>query len=429
MKAELIDVSETKKNLDIEIPQDVVDHEILHIAQDLAKKARVPGFRPGKAPIHVVKTRFRDEIMSEMLHHLLPKYFDTAVEERKLEVIHTPSFENVDYASGQPLKFKAVFEVFPALNIANYKGVPVDEVTVAVADEEIDDTLKRLQDEGSEMVPLEESRPIKESDFADIAFEGTFQGTDDPPISADKASVEIGAPTTLKDFSDNLTGMSVGEEKAFSVTYREDYPEKRLAGKTVEYKVTVEAVKEKKLPELNDEFAQGYGAYTSLDELKAKIRGDIEKHKLEHANDQAREKMLEWLEDNNTFEAPDSLVERQLEVRLQRMLRDLARRGINPQQLDVDWAKIREDQRAQAIRDVKGSLILEYVADAENVEVSDEDIENEIQSVANETHQALEKVREVLTRDGGVDRLKGQIRNRKTLDFMQSNAQVRPAIA
>ncbi len=425
MKAELIDVSETKKNLDIEIPQEVVDHEIMHIARDFAKKARVPGFRPGKAPVQVVKTRYRDEIMSEVLHHLLPKYFDNAVEERKLEIVHSPSFENVDYENGQSLKFKAVFEVYPQLIISNYTGVPVDAIAVTVEDKEIEESLKRLQEEGAEMVPVEERRPIRESDFVDISFEGSFEGSDDPPIKSDKATVEVGSKTTLKEFTENLTGAGAGDDKAFNVTYREDYPERRLAGKTVRYQVRIESIKEKKLPEINDELAQGYGDYQTLDELKAKIKADIEKHKREHANEKMREKLLEWLEDNNDFEVPDTLVQRQLETRLQRLLRDLSRQGVHPERLDVDWGKIREDQKAHAVRDVKGSLIMEYVAEAENIEVTDEEVETEIDAIANETQRPIEKVREVLTRDTGLDRLKGQIRNRKTLDFLQSKAQVR----
>jgi hypothetical protein len=184
MKAELIDVSECKKNLDIEIPQEVVDAEISHIAQDFARKARVPGFRPGKAPVGVVKTRYRDEIVSEMMHHLLPKYFGDAVEERKLEIVRAPQFESVDYASGKPLRFKAVFEVYPSLDISNYTDVPVEQVSTAVEESEVEESLKRLQEDMAELAPVIEDRPVHEGDFAEISFTGIVQG-DDQPITAD----------------------------------------------------------------------------------------------------------------------------------------------------------------------------------------------------------------------------------------------------
>ena len=424
MKAELIDVSACKKNLDIEIPQDVVDQEITHIAQELARRARVPGFRPGKAPVTVVKTRFRDEIVSEMVQHLMPKYVGDAIEERKLDVVDSPRYESIDYTPGQPLRFKAVFEVYPDLDITNYVGIPVQEVSSKVDDTEVEASLKKFQEDMAELVPVEEDRPIKEGDFAEISFSGTIEGSEEPPVTAQKAAAEIGGRNTLKEFTENLLGAKVNEEKTFTVEYRTEYPEPKLAGKTVEYKVTVEAIKQKEIPEINDEFAQRLGDYKTLDELKAKVRGDLEKYKHEHAQEQMREKLLEWLEDNNQFEIPESLVERQLQIRVRRLIRDLSRQGINPQRLDVDWGKIQEDQRRQAIRDVKGSLILEYISEKENIAVADEEIEAEIEKIAAETNRPREKVKEILSRDSGLGKIRGQIRNKKTLDLLQQRARV-----
>jgi trigger factor len=424
MKSELIDISECKKNLEIEIPQDIVDHEITHIAQEFARRARVPGFRPGKAPIGVVKTRFRDEILSEMMQHLMPKYFGDAIDERKLDLVKAPHFESVDYNSGKPLRFKAVFEVYPKLSITNYEGVPLQEVSASVEDTEIDASLKKLQDDMAELAPVEEDRVIQEGDFAEISYSGTLENSDEPPITGEKAVAEIGGRTTMKEFTQNLLGAKVSEEKTFEVVYRPDYHEARLAGKTVHYKVKVEGIKTKETPELNDEFAQRFGEYKTLDELKAKVREDLEKHKRDHAQEQMREKLLEWLEDNNEFEIPESLVERQLQIRVQRLLRDLSRQGINPQRLDVDWGKIREDQQQQSIRDVKGSLILDHISERENINVSEEELEAEIDKIAVETHRPKEKVKEVLSRDSALERLRGQIRNKKTLDLLQGKARI-----
>jgi trigger factor len=424
MKAELTDISECKKNLDIEIPQDVVDHEITHIAQEFARRARVPGFRPGKAPLGVVKTRFRDEIVSEMMQHLMPKYFGDAIDERKLDIVQAPQFESVDYNSGRPLRFKAVFEVYPRLSITNYEGIPVQEVSSKVEDTEVEASLKKIQEDMAELAPVEVERPVGEGDFAEISYTGTVEGSEEPPITGEKAVAEIGGRTTMKEFTENLVGASINEEKNFTVNYRADYPEKRLAGKTVAYKVKIEGIKTKEIPEINDEFAQRFGEYKTLDELKAKIREDLERHKREHAQEQMREKMLGWLEDNNEFELPESLVERQLQIRVQRLLRDLARQGINPQRLDVDWGKIREDQKEQALRDVKGSLILEHISEKENITVTDEEIEAEIDKIAIETNRPTEKVKEVLSRDSALERLRGQIRNKKTLDLLQTKARI-----
>src|SRR5215831_398577 len=244
MKADLTDVSQCKKNIDIEIPPEVVDAEITQIAQEFARKARVPGFRPGKAPLGVVKTRYRDEIVSEMMQHLMPKYFGDAIEERKLDIIQaTPHFESVDYAAGKPLRFKAVFEVYPELSISNYEGIPVSEVSSSVEDAEVEASLKKLQDEMAELAPVEEDRPVREGDFAEISYTGTIHDSDEEPVTGQKAVAEIGGRTTVKEFTENLVGGKVNEERTFTVSYRPDYPEKKIAGKSVGYVVKVEAIK------------------------------------------------------------------------------------------------------------------------------------------------------------------------------------------
>jgi len=427
MKVELTDISECKKSLDFEIPQDVVDHEIGHVAQEFARKAKVPGFRPGKAPVAVIKTRYKDEIASEVMQHILPRSFSEAVKERNLDLVADPSFENIDFSSGAPLKFKAVFEIYPHLSITNYVGIPSQKKHAIVEESEIDATIKKLQDDMSELTPVEEDRPIRESDFAEISFHGVVEGEEEQPIVTDKAVVEIGGPSTLKEFTENLTGLKQNDEKDFTVTYNAGYPEKRLAGKSVNYHVKVEGIKEKKLPELNDEFAQSIGEYKTFDELRSKIRADMEKHKSEHANEELREKLLEWLEENNAFEVPSSLVDRQIQVRMQRMVRELARQGVNPQRLDVDWEKIREDQRKQSVRDVRGSLILQYIADKEKIDVKDQEIDAEIERIATEANKPAEKIREVLGRDSGLARLRDQILNKKTLDFLQEHARIQQA--
>src|SRR5262245_50573599 len=212
MKADLTDVTECKKNIEIEIPQDVVDAEITHIAQELARRARVPGFRPGKAPIGVIKTRFREEIVSEMMQHLMPKYFGNAIDERKLDIVEAPQFESVDYNSGSPLRFKAVFEVYPKLNVSNYTGIPVQDVSSNVEESEVEASLKKLQEDMAELTPVEDDRPIQEGDFAEISFNGTIEGGDEPPITGEKAVAEIGGRTTIREFTENLIGAKATEE-------------------------------------------------------------------------------------------------------------------------------------------------------------------------------------------------------------------------
>jgi trigger factor len=432
MKVELTDISAVKKRLDIEIPQDVVSEEITNIAREFAKRARVPGFRPGRAPLGVVRNRYRDDIVAEMYQHLLPKYFSDAVQEKSLEVVGaSTTFEPPEYSSGQALSFQVGFEVFPAIEIDNYSDIPVEEVPTEITDDEIDKYFDQMLEERAEMTPVDEDRALQAGDFAEITFSGSLVGGagdgQHEDLSGEKALCEIGGPTTVKEFTENLSGARVGEERRFDVVYRDDHPEKRLAGKTASYTVRIEGIKTKTRPTLDDEFAQAVGDYQTVADLRSEVRRNMEQHRKGHAEQQMRDAILGWLEDNNDFEVPDSLVEQQLQTRMQRLMRNLTQQGMNPRQLDIDWGRIRSDQYEQAVRDVRGLLILEHVAEKEHIAVTDDDVENEVQEMAGQMGQTPTGVRQALEQNDGLDRLWGQIRNNKILSLLQSKARIVPA--
>ena len=427
MKAELTDISTVSKRFEIEVPEEIVTEEITSIAQSFRRRVRIPGFRPGKAPLGVVKTRYRDDILAEMYQHLLPRYFSDAVREKDLDVVDSPSFEKVDYSVGTPLRFTAAFEVYPQLDITNHSAIPIEEVPAEVADEEVDNALERMREERAEMTPVSEEREIRTGDFVEISFKGTLEGEDADGLSGEKAQCEIGGSATIKEFTENLTGARVGDDKTFEVRYREDHPQSRFAGKTASYTVHIDSIKEKQLPALDDDFAKSLGEYETLGELRADIRKNLEEHKHNHAEEQMRDALLRWLEENNEFEVPESLVEHQIQVRLQRLMRDLSRQGLNPQQLDMDWGKIRNEQYDQAIRDVRGSLILDHLADKEGVRISEEDVDAEIETLAAEMQQSTHSVRDALNNSNGIERIKGQIRNKRILDILRNTAQLVPA--
>ena len=434
MKAELIDISEIKKRLEIEVPEDIVSAEVTIIAREFGKRARVPGFRPGKAPLGVVKNRYKDDILSELYKHLLPRHFSDAVTENELEVVESSTtFEPPDYSYGQPLQFQVTFEVFPSFEIENYSEIPVEEVATEVTEDEIDQYFEQMIEERAEMTPVEEVRPLKNGDFAQISFSGSLEGgeadgtEDSDPLTGEKALCEIGGETTVKEFTENLTGASAGEERNFDVVYRDDHPEERLAGKTAHYTVKIEGIKEKKRPALDDDLAQGLGDYETLADLRVDVRKKMEDHRKGDAEQQIRDRILAWLEDNNEFEVPDSLVEQQLQTRLQRLMRNLTQQGMNPKSLDIDWSKLRSEHYGHAVRDVRGILILEHLAEKEQITISDEDIDSEIQTMAEEMQQSTTNVREALSRNDGLERMRGQIRNNKILELLQSKAKIVPA--
>lgn len=432
MKAELTDISEVKKRLDIEIPQEVVSAEITTVAREFAKRARVPGFRPGRAPLGVVKNRYRDDILSEIYQHLLPRYFDDAIKERKLDIVEASmTFEPPEYADGSSLSFQVGFEIFPAFEVNDYSEIPVEEVPTEVTEEELQEYLGNLVEERAQMTPVEEERPLQEGDFAEITFNGSLvggeEGASDGELSGEKALCEIGGETTVREFTENLTGAMAGNERSFEVNYRADHAEKRLAGKTARYNVKIEGIKEKKRPALDDEFAQELGDYETLDAFRADVRANMERHRAEQANKQVNESLLRWLEDENEFEVPDSLVEQQVRTRLERLVRNLSQQGMNPESLDVDWEKIRSDQYVHAVRDVRGILILEQLAEKEGIAVTDEETEEKIQEMATELGRPAGNIRQSLSQDDRMVRMRGEIRNTKILELLRGRVKFVPA--
>jgi len=430
MTHQLTDISTVRKRLEVEIPQKIVDEEITKVAREIGRRANVPGFRPGKAPVGVVKNRYRDDILSETCQHLLPRYFGEAAREEGLNVVDQPMYDDIDHGKDKPLRFSATFEVYPVLDITNDSGIPIEAVPTEVSDTEVEAALDRLVGEHSEMRPVEEDRPVVSGDFVEITFSGSLvdeAGGEIPgqeAFSGEKALCEIGGATTLEEFTDNLTGARAGDDRSFRVQYKEDHPDKRLAGKCVRYDVRVEGLKAKHRPSLDDEFARSIGDYPTAEDLRNAVRTDLGSHKEEHARQRTRDALLRWLEDHNDFEVPEFLVENQLQARFDRLLEDLYRRGINPRGLDVDWSRIRQDQYDNAVSDVRGSLILDHLAEREKIEVSDDEVNQKIAEMADGMKQPVSRVREALAKDGGIVRIRGQLRHSKVFTLLEERARI-----
>jgi trigger factor len=287
-----------------------------------------------------------------------------------------------------------------------------------------------LLEEHSEMRPVAEDRPVEAGDFVKITFTGTLGGGDGEEgetLTGEKALCEIGGETTVAEFTENLTGARAGEDRAFEVRYRDDHPDKRLAGKAVSYQVHLESLKRKHRPEPDDEFAGSIGDYKTIADLRTAVRNDLERHKKDHAKQRTRDSLLGWLGAHNEFEVPEVLVEHQLEARLQNLMQDLYRRGVDPRGLSVDWGRIRQDQYENAVRDVRGSLILDHLAEKENISVTDAELDERISQMAADMNQPEARVREVLARDDGAERIRRQIRNDRLFGFLEEQASIRPA--
>ena len=411
-----------RRELSIEIPADVVKTETDNLVSRYQKLANIPGFRKGKVPGTIVRQRFAEEIKSDVVDALVPRYFRDEAKKQNLSPVSQPRVTDLHLHDGEPLRFKASFEVMPDFQVAPYEDIRVTTLDTNVTDEEVETSLNNLRDQQATFTPVEEERPLQDGDFAVAGFKGTPKETDadSKPVEVDEIMVEIGGENTIPEFTENLRGAKPGDQKTFDVKYADDFAEKRLAGKTLTYEVTVKGIKTRTVPELNDEFAKELsGDFNTIDELRTRLRENMQAERQHEAEHQGKDKVVEELVQRNDFPVPDALVNDQIDLRLERGLRALAAQGMRTEDMKgMDFERLRAGQRDAALREVKAALILDRIADQEKIEVPDEEIEHELEALATQSKQPLEQVRTRLTENGGLDRIRHRIRNEKTLDSL-----------
>ena len=412
---------ETKREISVEIPADEVARETESQIRRYQKSARLPGFRAGHVPASIIRQRFGEGIKSDVAEALIPKYFRKEADKQGLIPVSQPRVSDLHIHDGEPLRFKATFEVLPAIQVEGYKELRAEKPEITVADEEVEQALNNVREQHATYTTVE-GRALAEGDFAQASMDGKPKDTGDPntkPVHMDDVLIEIGGKNTVPEFTQNLAGASAGDERTFDVAYPEDTADKRLAGKTFVYTVKVNGIKQKSLPEFNDDFAKELGDFTSLDQVRKQIRENMLAEKSHTAEREAKDKLVDELVKRNDFQVPEALVDRQIDLRLERGLRALAAQGMKMEDMKkMDLPRLRSGQREQAVHDVKSSLLLERIADLEGIQVSDEEVNHELESLAQQSKQTLESVRARLTQDGGLDRIRMRIRSEKTLDFL-----------
>jgi trigger factor len=415
-----------RRELDLEIPADVVTQKMESVAKEFSRVARVPGFRPGKAPVALIRKRFAEEIKGEVVQSLIPESVEKAVTEQKLTPVSQPQVEKLDFTEGQPLKFRAVFEVLPEFEVSNYKELDIEMPTMDLTDADVDKTLEEMRQRAAAFAPVE-GRPAENDDYVQLKINGTSEGAE--PVQADSVLCHIGAEETMEPFNENLRGANIGDHKEFDVTYPADYPDAKLSGKTYHYNVEVLGVKNKKLPDLNDEFAKDVSDATTLDELKKKVHESLEHERDHKRKEMLREKVLAALIKTHDFPVPESLVQHQMDVRLERFVRQLASQGIDPRAVNFDWASLRSRQQERAADDVKAELIVDRIATAENIDISDEELNHELEHAATHSGESAAAIHARLTKQGTLDRMKSKLRSDKTLDWLAQNSRIRTVAA
>jgi len=413
-----------KREFTIEIPAEVVTNERDKIVNRYTKLARIPGFRKGKVPATVVRQRFADEIKSDLVESLVPRYFREETKKQDMMPVSQPRVTDLHLHDGEPLKFTAEFEILPDFKVVAYDDIKPDTIDTTVSEEDVERALNNLRQQHATYNAVDEDRGLADGDFAVVSFRGipkeSEQDADSKPVEVDEVMVEIGGENTIPEFSDNLRGAKASEHRSFDVKYADDFADKRLAGKTMTYEVDIKAVKTRSIPEPNDDFAKELSAeFATYDDLRNRLRDNMKAEKEHEAEHQGRDKIVEELVKRNDFPVPEAMIDQQIDVRLERGLRALAAQGMKTEDMKrMDFDRLRAGQRDGAVKEVKASLILEQIADQEKIEVSDEELEQELAGLAQQAKQPIEQVRARLTEDGGLDRIRHRIRNDKTLNHL-----------
>jgi trigger factor len=427
MKSEITDVNETRRDLTIEVPSTVVDEAIGHAAAKLGRSARIPGFRPGKVPATVIRQRFKPQIMQDVAEHLVSKAVGDALVEKGVEPIGTPDIKDLVLEEGKPLTFKATFEVLPEFDPGDLSSIEATEPSRSIGDDVVDQSLARIREKNARYEAVE-SGVVEAGQTVVVALERRGTDKDGKPGEPDKheqVNIELGAPSNPPGFDAEVIGMTPGSTKSFTITYPDDYSIAELAGGKVDYTVSLKEIKKRVVPALDDELAKDLGDFSSLEELRKRVREDLEHEAMHAAERQLRQEVMKQLAARLPFAVPASLVEREIDRRLEDFARRLMEQRIDPRQANIDWNAFREGQRAPATESVGSAIVLDEIARREAIAVSDEELDAELQRYADQTGHSLASIKARLQKDGELGRIAAGLRREKAVAHVLAKANIK----
>jgi trigger factor len=398
----------------------VVESETSRVVDDIQKRAKLQGFRPGKAPANLIRKQFAGDIRQKVLENLVPVHLQMQLDAENLGIVGTPDITDVHFHDFAPLKFTATFEVYPEVKLGEYHNVEVPYQDPEVNEEDIAKRIDEIREQKAQYINID-PRPVVDGDFAVVSLE-SLSGVEGEPVKTDEMVLEIGAEDTFAAFTENLRGLTPGDEKDFEVVYPDDYGSEKLAGKTVKFHAVLKGLRRKELPELDDEFAQELGDYRTVDELKEAVRKAIFSQRQYEAQQEAKNQIMDKLVDAHDFPVPEAFVERQIKTRLEQRLRAMAEQGIDPRKLNLDWVKLKESQRDKAIREVKASIILGKVSERESIHATRDEVDAEVEKVARQQRKPVAAVHMEFEKDGTLNRIASHIQTDKTLNHLFEHA-------
>jgi len=421
VKVEFIEETSVRKALAFEIEAEVVDKEIEARVRDYAKKLRLPGFRPGKVPTDVVKTRFKDQVLGDVAEAIVNRVVMEEIEGRGLRPLASPQVAELKIEQSQPMTFRATFETLPIVELPEYRGLSAQARKASVSDEDVDKEVDRMREDAARYDPVED-RPAAKGDFVvvDLAWtvEGGKGGHDE------NALIEVGGEGNHDDVNAALEGLSPAETRQVTAQYADDHGAKTVAGKTVHYTATLKAIKKKVVPPADDEFAKDLGDWDDLEALKATIRQQLQATEDRRVDRETKDALVAALVEKASFEVPEALVERHMSARTESAVRGLAMQGIDPRRLGVDWKGYREGQREESVKSAKADILLDEIAKRENIEVGEAELDAEVGRLAERMKKSKEALRRQMEKEGDIHSLRARIREERTLDLLKANARL-----
>jgi trigger factor len=423
MKVDLTEQSPVKRVLAIEVDADEMAQEKKRVLRGYAQKARIPGFRPGKAPLSLVEARFKKEVGEDVRERVMSRSFHEAAREHGLRPLGDPVVDEVtgEDDEGEPFRFKLSFEVLPEIEVKNYKGLEVRREAVAVTDAQVDEALEELRQSRTQLV-TEEDRAAVTGDVIVCDVRGT--PSEGEPFERERTMIEVGATANPPAFNDKIEGVRAGDEPSFSIEYPAEYENKDLAGKTVAFEIKVHEVKIRQVPDLDDEFAKDLGEFDDLAALRERVREDLEHRRKHEVEGKLRQSLIDKVLVENPMVLPEVLVDVEVRQRLEEMIRRLYMQGVDPEKVELDWKKLRDQQEEPARKSVHARLVLDAVARAEGIEATPKEVEERVRQDARSVGETYETFKKRLKDHGGSEVVKNQIVREKTLDLLTAVANI-----
>lgn len=416
MKSAVKKLTQCKREIEVEIETSETSREFDRILAQYSSRAKIPGFRPGRVPKDIVKRMFYPEIKDSLVNSLVHKALKQELQSQNLKPIGAPVVNEIHFKEGEPFRLKAQFEIWPEITLTEYKNIKIKKKKVSVTDEEINHSLEELRLNASQYVPVE-GRGVVDGDYVIVEVKGKDTKSK-KFLPTEKVVILAGDSNNEEILNKNLMGLKPNEETLFVLTYSMDHEKKKFAGKTIEYNLKVISVKERKIPEINDEFAKDLGEYEDLEDLREKIKESVVATKEKESKKKMAEEIIKNISDKLCFELPEALVEEEYKAVLNRLLSSNPQKNLKKEELE----KLKAEGRRMATDNIKNHLILMKIAEKENIKVSEEEVHEELKAIAKENNLPLAKVIDTINKEGRREDLRNTLLFKKTVDFLVESA-------